>query len=153
MLPQIRSLRTTWPGLIAIVLAALLVLSACGDESEVAEERDAVPSVTPVALDALPEGVEVVDVLIQDGEFQTDEIILQENEPTVLRISNQDDQRYALEIGDILTPAELEPNEVTTIEMTTPLPEEYVGELLTEDEEEVVDTIPVLVVAPGRTDP
>ncbi len=139
--------------LIGILLAALVLLPACGDESEVAEERDAVPDTTPVALDQLPEGVEVVDVVIQDGEFQTSEIILQEDEPTVLRISNQDDQRYALEIGDILTPTELAPGEVTDIEMTTPLPEEYVGELLTEDEEEVVDTIPVLVVAPGRTAP
>ncbi len=153
MTPYMKSLMVIPGRAIALLLIALVVLTGCGDESEVAEEREVVPNVTAVALDALPEGVEVVDLLIEDGELQTEEIVLQEDEPTVLRVSNGDDQRYALRIGDLLTATELPAGEVTTVELTTPLPQEYVGELLTEEDEEVVDAVPVLVIAPGRTGP
>lgn len=141
----------TFLSLVAVMI--LLLVSTCGDDSEVAEERDVVPAVTPSALAALPEGVEVASIVIQDGEFQTSEIILQEDEPSVLSVDNQDDRAYRLQIGDLVTPTEIRANAVTEVKFTTPIPEEYEAELLAEEEDDVIATIPVVVISPGETNP
>lgn len=137
---------------VAIALGPFLV-AGCGEDDEVAREREAVPSVTPTALAGLPGGVEVAELTIVDGEFDVGELILQEDEPTVLNIVNHDDRTYRFRIGDVLTPTEIAADTTTRLEFTTPNPNHSTGQLLAANTDDVLDEINVLILAPGQTNP
>lgn len=136
------------PALLGLLLA--VALAGCGEEEEVAEPREAVPNVTPTALAALPEGVEEATLEIRDAAFGVDEVILQEAEPTVLHVVNYDDRTYLLRIvEDLVTATPIPAATTTNVAFTTPKAAEYEGQLLDAESEDVLDTVDVVVQAPG----
>lgn len=148
-----RSVRNGWLRFLQatsiLLLAGLLV--ACGEE-EVATDREVVPDVTPAASDELPQGIEAVTVEISDGEFVADELLLQQGEPTVLRVINSDDTAYQLEIGDLVPATAIPARATTDVEFSTPKAATYTGVLQGEDGTPVSE-FTVIVRAPGGVDP
>ena len=130
-------------------LAVLLLLAGCG-ELEVATERVTVPDVAPQAMDDLPDANEEARVAVDGGAFSVDELVLLEDEPTVLRVVNLDPEPYRFRIVETLvTATELPANTATDVAFTTPNANTYEGQLLRPEAEEVVDTMVVTVQAPG----
>lgn len=76
--------------LILTLLAIILTLAACSSpEQQIAREHEVAPQVTPAALAAVPEGIEGTTLTITDATFETEQILLQEDEPTVLTVVNR----------------------------------------------------------------
>jgi len=149
-----RSARNGWQRLpqeaSVVLLSGLLV--ACGGEEEVATDREVVPDVTPAASDELPQGIEAATVEISDGELVADELLLQQGEPTVLRVINSDDTAYLLEIGDLVPATAIPASATTDVEFTTPKAGTYTGQLQGEDGTPVSE-FTVTVQPPGGVDP
>lgn len=145
-----RSIGNGWlrllQGTLIVFLSGLLV--ACGDEEEVATDREVVPDVTPAASDELPQGIEAATLEISDGEFVADELLLQQGEPTVLRVINSDDTAYQLEIGDLVPATSIPAGATTEVEFTTPKAGTYTGQLQAEDGAPVSEFV-VTVQPPG----
>jgi hypothetical protein len=134
--------------LMLLILAASLV--ACGDEDEeVATDQDAVPAASAEGVDELPEGLEAATLEIADGEFDEDELTLQQGEPTVLQIVNGDDRPYEFLIEDLVAVQEIPAGATAQIEFTTPNPGEYAGLLLDPEDESVVAEVTVRVQEAG----
>lgn len=132
----------------------LLLLSGCifGD-SETSEELVGSTNVTPSAIGALPEDIGEVTITIADGAFDVENVLLQEGQPTVLHVVNNDDRAYRLKIGESLVAAEpIAASTTTDIQFTTPNADIFDGELLAEETDEVIATIEVVVRAPGGVD-
>lgn len=136
-----------------LVPLCLVLLVACGDDDvEVATETLNVPEVTPGASDELPEGIEVASIEITDGTFGVDELLLQQGQPTVLDIVNNDDEDYTFRIGDLVGDTLIPAGTTVEIEFTTPTAETYEGELLAADST-VLSEMRVIVQAPGAVEP
>lgn len=141
--------------LVALVTGVLLAGAACSTGSdEVADDADtgAASSASPTAGAGVDEDVESVEITVADGEFSADQIEFQEDTPSILVVTNEDDQRYTLEIGDLVAGWQLVPTDTTTVEFTTPKSNEYEAQLLPEDGGEPLDTMTVVVQGPGGTD-
>lgn len=149
-----RSIGNTWLRLLqgSSIVLLLGLLVACGNEEEVATDREVVPDVTPAASDELPQGIEAATLEISDGEFVADELVLQQGEPTVLRVINSDDTAYQLEIGDLVPATTIPASATTDVEFTTPKAGTYTGQLQAEDGT-LVSEFAVIVQAPGGVDP
>jgi hypothetical protein len=128
---------------------AVAVLTACGDDDEVAEDIDRDQNTTPTALAGLPEGIAAVEVAIAGGAFAADDFVVQEGEPTVLRIANADPTAYRLRIGDLVAPTAIAASGGTEVELTTPNAGTYDIELLAAESDEVIATAQLIVQAPG----
>lgn len=138
---------------ILLIPLCLALLVACGDEEcEVAKETLNVPEVTTGASDELPEGIEVATVEITDGAFSVDELLLQQAEPTVLDVVNNDDEDYTLRIGDLVGDTLIPAGASVEVEFTTPSAETYEGRLLSADGT-VLSEMRVIVQAPGAVEP
>ncbi len=98
---------------------------------------------TPGASDEIPEGIETATIEITDGAYGVDELLLQQDQPTVLDVVNNDDQAYTLEIADLVNDTEI-PAGATA--------ETYEGRLLAEDGT-VLSEMRVIVQAPGAVEP
>lgn len=132
-------------------LGGLLLFAGCG-QTEVADERITVPDVSLQALDDLPDGIEGAVVTIEGGAFSVEKLILQEDEPTVLTVVNQDDQAYRFQIVETLLKAtEIPANASTDIAFTTPNANVYEGQLLGPERSEVIATMVVTVQSPTGT--
>ncbi len=144
-----------WMLLGGALLAALIlaVVALRGEDAELATGREDVPETTPTALGALPEGVEEATLTVEGGAFAVDELVLQEGEPTELHVVNGDAVPYRLRIGDLLTPTPIDANVVTDIKFTTPNANTYEGQLLPAEGDEVLDTLRVVIRAPGGVAP
>lgn len=143
--------RWGWLRIVAL-LFVMVPLVACGDEEEeVATEREEVPDVTPEAADELPPGVETAQLVIEDGDFGVDELILQRGEPTELKVVNRDDEAYEFSIGDLVTPQEIPAGETVEIGFTTPDADTFTGELVDPDDGSVLSEITVDVQGAGGT--
>ncbi|HEV2072778.1 MAG TPA: cupredoxin domain-containing protein [Thermomicrobiales bacterium] len=132
---------------VLLMLAASLV--ACGDEDEVATDQDAVPAASAEGVDELPEGLEAAILEIEDGEFDEDELTLQQGEPTVLQIVNGDDRPYEFLIEDLVAVQSIPAGTTAQIEFTTPNPGDYAGLLLDPEDESVVSEVTVTVQDAG----
>ncbi len=136
-----------------LVPLCLMLLVACGDEDEeVATDRLTAPEVTPGAIDELPQGIESASVEITDAEFGVDELLVQQGEPTVLDLINNDDEDYTFEIGDLVGDTPIPAGTTVEIEFTTPKAETYDGQLLAADGT-VLSEMRVIVQAPGAVEP
>ncbi len=132
-----------------LCLGALLLLAGCG-EAEVATERVTVPDAAPQAMDDLPDANEEARVAVEEGAFSVDELVLLEDEPTVLTVVNLDPKPYRFRIVETLVAAtELPANTAVDVAFTTPNANTYEGQLLRPEGEEVVDAMVVTVQAPG----
>jgi hypothetical protein len=122
-------------------------------DGAIAVDRVAIPDASPTALDDLPDDIEEATVSIAGGAFGVDEIVLREDEPTVLRVDNRDDLGYFLGIGDLVPAAAIPARRVTEIQFTTPNAGVYEGRLVASDEATVLDTVRVIVQSAGATAP
>lgn len=145
------TMRSTWLR-IAILFLLMAPLAACGsDDEEVATDRETVPNLSPEAADELPQGVETAELVIEDGDFAVDELILHRGDPTELDVVNRDDQAYQFAIGDLVTAQDIPAGETVTIGFTTPDADTYVGQLLDPDSGDVLAEVSVIVDAAGGT--
>lgn len=138
---------------VAMTLALAGVLVACGDEEEdVATEDLNIPEISPESQDEVSQGVEEVSLTIVDGAFSEDELVLQQLEPSVVIVTNEDDTAYQFRIEDLVSSQEIPASSETNVEFTTPNAGTYTGELLSEDGETVLAEITVDVVGTGGVD-
>lgn len=135
-------------GVGTLVVLLLAVAASCADDTEVAENVASDANTTPEALDELPEGVEIAELTIQDGQFTEDSLSATAERPVDLRITNEDDQTYTFAVGDIITETEIPAGTTTGVEFNAPNSDEYEGQLIGPDGE-VIDTIFVEVSGPG----
>ncbi len=133
----------------------LALLAACvGEDEEVANQRQVALRVTPTAIAALPPGIEEATLHIRDGQFGVDQLLLQEDEPTVLHVVNTDERAYRLRIvEDLVTATPIAPSTTTPLGFTTPDAGRYEGQLLAAEGDEVLDTVAVIVQSPGALQP
>jgi hypothetical protein len=132
---------------LAVVVCAVLLVTACADDDDddVADEIEGDVIGSPTAAAGLEEDIEEVSIEISDGELAEDEIELTEERPTVLRVTNHDDEAYVLRIDPLVTETMIPAGDAIAIEFTTPAAETYTGELLPESGDEPLDTMRVLV--------
>ena len=147
-----------WKLTLALLLGALLIVGvACGDDDDddVADDisGDSASSASPTAVAGVDEDVQEVEVTIEDGEFSEDEVEFQMESPSVLQVTNNDDVRYVLTIGDLVAEGwPIAPNQATAVEFTAPVDDEYEAQLTTDEGGDPLDTMRVVVVAAGNTD-
>ena len=138
---------------LAPLLLVLLAAGGDGDE-EVATEREGVPTAPPTTLAALPDDIGEATVEIASGAFGVEELTLQENEPTLLHVVNNDDRAYRFRIvEDLVTATAIAPRATTDVGFTTPRANVYEGQLLPAAGEEVLDAVRVVVLGPGGVEP
>lgn len=116
----------------AIVLLLPLLLGGCLRE----ESNDTIDL----------EGAEIV---VEDGAFTDDSIELIAGDPSVLSLENRDSEDYRFEIEDLVTITTIPAGETVDIQLTTPTAGEFEGMLLAGEADAVVDTLSVIVRAPG----
>lgn len=141
-------------GLVVFLRGVLLLmvvgsLVACGNDEEVATEREEVPDVSPMASDELPQDIEATSLEIVDGEFTVDELILHQGEPTELVVVNRDDESYLFLIEDLVFDQEIPADSTTEIGFTTPDSGTYTGQLLNAEDDSVVADVTVTVQEVG----
>ena len=133
------------------VLLGMTLLVACGDDDDVATEREEIPAVTPGSNDEIPQGIEAATVSISDGAIGVDELMLQQGEPTELRIVNEDETAYTFEIQDLVASTSIPASTTTDVGFSTPSAGTFTGRLLDADGT-VLDEFRVVVQAPGGVD-
>ncbi len=139
-----------WP---LLSLGALVLLAGCG-ETELATERVTVPDASLQSVANLPDANQEADIVVEGGAFSVPELILLEDEPTVLRVVNLDGEPYRFRIVETLVKVtELPANTAVDVAFTTPNANVYEGQLLSPDDEAVLDTMVVTVQAPGGVQP
>ena len=143
--------RVFWQRLIVLTMC-IVVFGACrGDESKTVDE-DVVPvQVSPGNLNEVPEGVEEVSISISGGAIELESVTLQQNEPTILHIDNQDQAAYSIQIvPNLVTPTTVGASSITDVSFTTPNANRYTLELRVADGTGApLDTVDVLVQSPG----
>lgn len=134
----------------ALILLLTGALVACGEEEDVATETEGVPpDLTPEASDELMQGVEEVDLVIVDGDFEVGELVVQQGEATVIHVTNQDDEAYRFEIDGLVSAQEIAADSTTDVEFTTPNAGTHTGQLLGEDDDTVLAEVTLDVRAAG----
>jgi len=135
--------------MVALVCSAILLFTACQDDTdEVAEQIEGDVIGSPEAANELEEDIEEISIEITDGELNEDGIELIEERPTVLRVQNNDDVAYVLRIDPLVAGAVIPAGDSISVEFTTPVQNEYTGELLPESGDEPLDTMTVEVLSP-----
>lgn len=139
-------------GAAPVVTAGEPIPTVIGDES-IATDREALPEAAPSSLDDLPDDIEEATLPIAGGAFEVDELILRVDEPTVLHVVNGDGRPYLLAIGDLLPASAIAADGITNVEFTTPNVRTLEGALLDVDGEAVLDTVRIVIQAPGGVGP
>lgn len=139
---------------VALLNVLLLLGAACGDDTsdDIAEDiaGQSASSASPTALAGVEEDVEQVAITIDDGELSDDQIEFQEESPAIIQVTNNDDVSYIMTIGVLVAEGvSIVPGQVTAIEFTTATADEYEAQLLSEDGGEPLDTMTVIIEAPG----
>ena len=131
----------------ALVVCVVLLVTASQDDDadEVADQIEGDVIGSPTAAAGLEEDIEAVSIEIEDGELAQDQIELTEERPTVLTVTNHDDESYMLRIDPLVTETLIPAGDELSIEFTTPATEEYTAELLHEAGGEPLDTMLVQV--------
>ena len=136
-----------------IGMCTVLLVAACQDDDEVADQIEGDVIGSPTAAAGLEEDIEEVSVEITDGELGEDGIELIEERPSILRVQNNDDVAYVLHIDPLVNGAAIPAGESVSIEFTTPVSNDYTAELLPETGDEPLDTMSVEVInATGAPD-
>lgn len=118
-------------------------------DAEVADgDGDGVDADRSTGLPAVPTGSQVASVEIDGGAFAPGDVTLLAGQPVVLHVYNGDDRAYRVEIVDLADGEPVAANGTGVLEFTVPSPGMYVARLLPVDGTEVLDTLPVSVVAP-----
>lgn len=132
-----------------IVLCGVMLVAACmDDDDDVADEIEGDVIGSPTAAAGLEEDIEEVSIEITDGELSEDGVVLIEERPSILRVQNNDDVAYVLRIDPLVVGSVIPAGDSTSIEFTTPVSNEYTGELLPETGDEPLDTMTVEVISP-----
>jgi hypothetical protein len=85
------------------LLAVVLSLVACSNsEADIAGKHEVVSQVSPGALPALPQGIEGTTLTITDARFETEQLVLQVNQLTVLLVVNHGNRAYRLRIDQLV---------------------------------------------------
>jgi hypothetical protein len=136
--------------LVLTLLVVVLSLVACSNsEADIAGKPQAVPEVSPGALPALPQGIEGTTLTIANARFETEEVVLQVNQPAVLSVVNRDNRAYRLQI-DQLVDGQLIGSAITTrVGFTTPKVGTYAGHLLEATNDTTLASLRVVVEAPS----
>jgi hypothetical protein len=147
--------KSRWLLLGPLLLISLLALVACGgeDEDETVTDPGRVIDVSPQAVDELPEDTEMATLEIADGAFVDDELLLLRGEPTILHVTNRDDQDYQFRIEGFVIAQAIPAESTTEISFTTPTTEDYTGELLDAEDDSVLDDIRVVIQPVTGADP
>lgn len=120
----------------------------------VANDPTVPPAVSPVVISSMPNDIEAVTVAVNGGQFAVEDIQLLEGAPTVLHLENGDDDNYRLQIVPaVVNPTPIPGNATTVVSFTTPNAGEFEGQLLKSESSEVLDTVRVIVRAPGAVQP
>lgn len=120
----------------------------------VATDPTVPPAVSPPAISLLPDDIEAVTVAVTGGRFGVEDIRLLEGAPTVLHLENRDEDVYRLQIVPALVnPTSISARTTTVVSFTTPNAGEFEGQLLRANSAEVLDTVRVIVRAPGAVAP
>jgi hypothetical protein len=143
--------------IIALLTGAMLITAACGfgdDDSdntgEVANERNQPYTGSPTALAERGEDTEEIKLAIEDGKFGEDEIELQEQHPSVIIVTNDDDTEYSLEIENLVANTAIPAGTTTNVGFTTPESGTYTATLTRTGSTDALDTMTVQVVSPGN---
>jgi hypothetical protein len=136
----------------AVSIAILLMMTvACREDQQTSATPFGGPFTgSPTAAPGVSDRPEEVAVTISDGSFDTREIRLQEGTPTLMRVTNNDDQDYVLRIGDLVLDTALPAGETTDVGFTTPVAGEYQAVLLDGPDGEEQDSVLLNVAIPGR---
>jgi hypothetical protein len=134
--------------LILALLSVILTLAACSSSEQlIARERQPAPRVTPTALATVPEGIEGTTLTITDATFETEQLLLQEDEPTVLTVVNRDNRAYCLLIEQLVDGQPIDAATTTHVNFTTPEVGPYAGQLLEAISDTVLASLRVVVEA------
>jgi hypothetical protein len=142
--------------LIAVLSLIAVATAACErGNDEVSDDNPVVQNAppSPTAGVAPPERAEEAALTIEGGKFLDDRLTVQQDEPTVVHITNKDSQDYRVRFGDVVAEQEISSAGITDVSITAPSPVELEGELLGADSDNVLDTIQFIVQAPGGAEP
>jgi hypothetical protein len=139
--------------LIALVFVAVVVtlfaVDRWGSESEDPAAPAVVnPDVTPNGDAVVPDGLELGRLTVKGGAFDSDELVLQVDQPTVLQMDNEDGTAYRFQIVGLVDPTAVAPSGETTIDFTDPNAGTFEGRLLPQSGENTLDTITVVIQNP-----
>lgn len=143
------------PGAVLGVVALLSVLTAlgCRDDTTSSTPFGGPLTASPTAGAAHSAEPEQIEITISDGDFDSREIRVVAQVPTMMRVTNEDDQSYVLRVGDMITETEIPSGETVDVDFSSDVPETYEAELLDGPDGEVVATTTFVVAEPGGGTP
>jgi hypothetical protein len=147
--------RPTFRLIAALTLIAIAATACEPGGDEVSDDNPIVRNAPPSATSGVapPERAEEAALTIADGKFSDDRLTVQQDEPTVVHITNKDSQVYRVRFGDVIAEEEIASAGITDVSFTAPNPVEIEAQLLEADSDKVLDTIQFVVRAPGGTEP
>ena len=140
--------------LVAVAALALILLVRGWNAGEDSAVGAAVvnPEVTPSGDAVVPDGLETARLTVKDGKFGARELILQDNQPTILGLVNEDGTAYRFQIDGLIDPTAVAAGGETTIDFTDPDAGVYEGRLLPASGDTALATIRVVVQEPDGSD-
>ena len=136
--------------LVLTLLAVVLSLAACSkSEADIAGKHEVVPEVSPGALPALPQGIEGTTLTIANARFETEQLVLQVNQPAVLSVVNHDNRAYRLRIDQLVDGQPIAAATTTRVGFTTSKVGTYAGHLLEATNDTTLASLRVVVEAPS----
>jgi hypothetical protein len=149
---RIRS--TVHLAIMALLGGILLMTAACSNDDDssakVAREQDEPFTGSPTALAERDENTEEIELEIHDGKFGEDEIELQEEQASVITVTNHDNTEYKLEIEDLVAGSPIAAGTTTMVELTTSASGTFTATLRPVGGSESLDTMTVQVTSPGN---
>lgn len=145
------SIRLFRAGRSLALVATLVLLTAagCRDDATSATPFSGVFTGTPTAGPLATDQPEQLDVTVSGGEFDTREIRVTVDVPTMMRVTNEDDRDYTLRIGNLVTETTLPAGETVEVNFTTPSAEVVEAELLDGPGGEQIDRTVLVIREPG----
>lgn len=133
------------------LLLGLVVLAGCGGDDSETGDDDVNTNPSPEQQANVPQGSEELDIKIESGEIDADNINLQINEPVMIHVDNQDGQAYSVQIvPNLVVASEIAASGITDVSLTTSEPGDFTLELRAADGSgEPLDTVQVQVQSPS----
>lgn len=127
------------------LLGGALALVGCGKTVETVSPRQAIPTVAPTAVAALPAGIKEATITVSGGTFDVDQVTLLRDQPTVLHVVNHDNRAYRFRIRGLVNATPIAAGTTTNVGFTTPKPAVDEGDLLPASGDAPLDTVRVVV--------